>query len=319
LTKHARRRLFRVSLGFVAASLGVLGGASSCLPTDTRAPPGSIRLTVSSADEHAVTTVDGWSIDVERLVLGIGDASLEYPCTSYSEARYARLLDALRPGDQKLSHLFGLGQCFFSFRVGWPSSETLLGEGVTEADRELMQFRPGTGPRIEGVTVDFGATATRGEETKRVRWMLRQSTPYLCGHAANDQPPRPIELQEGVNLDLHIGVRGAVLFGDDASPNTAALRFDTIAAADETYGDADGEITLEELGRVTLAVARRSGPYGVGTVQSSLRSLGDYVAVVLLGQMLRFREDIACQTGFGRPPDRGGSRDGDAEAFGDDR
>jgi len=102
-------------------------GAASCLPVDTRPPAGSILLTLTSDDEPSVTTADGWSIAVDRLLLGIGNTSLgndeaswsssSNQCTHYSDAHYGRLLDGRLRTDQKVGTIFGLGQCNFYFRV----------------------------------------------------------------------------------------------------------------------------------------------------------------------------------------------------------
>jgi hypothetical protein len=262
---------------------------------------------VTSADEPSVTTADGWSIAVDRLLVGIGYASLGRAgsCNGYSEADYERLLDGRLGTDQKLSILFGLGQCHFEFHVTAPSAETLLGETVTEADKELMATHDdfGAGRRPDGIAVDFAATATRGPELERVHWMFRQATTYRnCGRSEPSGSSQPIELQSDDNLTLHIGVRGVALFGDDADPRTAVLRFDPIAMADTTFGNGDAEITLEELDGVSLDVARQSDPgrYRVGSVMSGpVSSLEDYVYLVLLSRLVGFRENITCETQLG--------------------
>jgi hypothetical protein len=304
----------RTSPGLVASVLGFLVGPS-CLPTDTREPPGSILLMVTSADEPSVTTADGWSIAVDRLLLGMGDANLggtylglgpDENCTRYSTSRYRRLLDARFPDDQKLSIMFGLGQCHFYFNIGAPSYDALLGEGVTEADKDRMaapEF-PIRGRVPLGIAIDLVATATRGPETKRVHWKFSEGPRGLtCGRGVPPEPSQPIELQRDVNLTFHIGIRGAALFGDDADPNTATLRFDAIAAADTTYGNNDGEITLDELGGVSLDFARRHGPYRIATRPGDppgppvpgTQKLKDYVNRELLPSLVRMREDITCR------------------------
>jgi hypothetical protein len=70
----------------------------------------------NDASQKGVTTVDGLSISVDRFLVGIGDASVGDACISYSDAGYGRLLDGMRSDDQKLSLLFGLGQCEIDFR-----------------------------------------------------------------------------------------------------------------------------------------------------------------------------------------------------------
>jgi len=296
-------------LGIGAIALALLGGSVSCLPADTRPPPGSILLTVASGDEPVTTTADGWAISVDRLLLGIGGVHLDYgtSCSRYTESGgYLRLLDGRLPDDQKLGIVYGLGRCYFGFQVFWPSSDTVLGEGVSEADRQRME---GSGGRVfhQGRTVDFSATATRGTETKRVHWQLRQPATYpRCFRKPPDgAPPQPIELPGDENLTFHIVIRGTALFADDADPATAKLRFDPIARADGILGFfADDEVTLEELRAMSMDAVRQYGPYGVpdtmtGGPNSVPRSLEDYMYRVLLRRVAGFREDVSCDNNFG--------------------
>jgi hypothetical protein len=296
--------IVRSLYGIVAAALLAFQGVS-CLPADLRPPPGSILLTVTSADEPSVTTADGWTIAVDRLLLGMGNSFIN-GCTAYSESGYLRLLDGRLPSDQKLVILFGLGQCNFSFNVTWPYDDAVLGEGVTEADRELMGGSDVVDPSRgrQGIAVDFAATATRDRETKRVHWMFHQITSYpRCRRAVSGVPSRAIELESEVSLAFHLLVRGTAMFANDADPDMAKLRFDPIAAADF---DADDEITLDELGAISLDMARQYGPYSVlaggGPVAHTLE---DYLYIVLLRQLVDFREDIACDTVPGFTPSDG--------------
>jgi hypothetical protein len=302
----------RLRFGLGALALTSLAGAA-CLPTDTRTPPASIFLTVTSADQPLVTTADGWSIVVDRLLLGIGGAGFlpgafdNRSCNIYSEARYFRLLDARLPTDQKVSTIFGLGRCNFSFAIGWPSDDTLLGENVTQADKDLMAVSTfGDGRlRTQGIAIDFAATATRGPETKQVRWKLRQGTGMTCSRTVAGMPSQPFELESEANLAFPIGIRGAALFADNASPD-ATLRFDSIAAADTVHGNADGEITLDEVAKVTLNVARQYGPYKATSVPRAparpdlpgSASLTDYIYGDLLPTLVRMREGVTCAAGF---------------------
>ena len=112
-------------------------------------------------------------------------------------------------------------------------------------------------------------------------------------------PSRPIDLRSNMNLDFHIGIRGVALFGDDANPNTARLRFDPIAAADHIHnGPADGVITLDELHQISLGATRHLGPYGPSPGASPApdsASLVDYMYLELLPSLVRMREDVTCK------------------------
>jgi hypothetical protein len=287
-------------LEVLMALLAALGGGASCLPADTRPPPGSILLMVASADEPEVTTADGWSITVDRLLLGMGQADLaNNECEDYTEGSYLRLLDGRRATEQKVNLVFGLGQCDFSLRVVPPTSESLLGEGVSEADKELMKRpdgplrNPGPG---QGIAVDFAATATRGAETKHVHWRINQPTSFQCSRGAGT-PSLPFELRSSDDhFTLHIALRGAALFGDDDTAASATLRFDPFAAADTVFGNADGDVTINELAGVSLNVARQFGPYGVEHIRGAPSSLEAYLYLALLPQMVGFREEIACES-----------------------
>jgi hypothetical protein len=97
-----------------------------------------------------------------------------------------------------LSILYGLGQCYFSFRMLWPSTDTVLGAGVSEADRQLMSGRaidPRPFASPNGVAVDFGATATRGAGPS-ARWLFRQPMTYQSACAPVPTPLRRLSSWE---------------------------------------------------------------------------------------------------------------------------
>ena len=314
----------RLRFGLIAVALVSYGGMG-CLPADTRTPPASLLLRVASADEPSETTADGWTIVVDRLLLGIGSGGFVHgiiglgptldwrSCNSYSEGpHYWRLLDARHPTDQKLNIIFGLGRCYFGFGISSPSDEALLGETVTQTDKDRMAVRAGPdGTRRGGIAIDFAATATRGPETKQVHWEFREGRGFTCSRTVAGMPWQPIELESEAILAFHIGIRGAALFADDASPD-ATLRFDSFAAADTVYGNADGEITLDEVGKVTLNVARRYGLYNAASVPGApvgpgipgTVTLEDYLYRELLSMLVRMREDVTCISY--RPPQRPG-------------
>jgi len=299
--------------GWISLALASFGGAVSCLPVDTRTPPGSLFLALESNNEPSVTTADGWSISIDRFLLGAGHVALGRCCTGYSDAEYDRLLDGLLPTAQKVGIVYGLGQCGFSFRIASPSNDmVLLGEGVTEADKEFIGNWDDRGPyRLPNIgAVYFAATATREGETKHVRWLISKSTSYFECKRRTETGTQPMRLESNDNVSLHVGIRGVELFGNDESL-TAELRFDAFAYADNEFGDGDGEVTLQEMGRVELNRLRAFGPYSASNVENLVRSLEDYVYFVLLPKIARFRENVTCETragfgGFERPPCRAG-------------
>ena len=294
------------AFAWLSAALTLLGGAVSCLPVDTRTPPGSLFLTLVSDNEPSVTTADGWSISVDRLLLGIGEASLGESCTPYSDDNYDRLLDGLLPTAQKVGIVYGLGQCDFLFVIRAPSHNTVLGEGVTEADKTLMGTWDDRGSHrpMNNIAVYFAATATREGETKHVHWMIDQPTSYLECARQTEAGSQLMRLESNENITLQIGIRGVELFGNDESP-TAELRFDPFVYADDEFGDGDGNVTLHEMGLVEINRLQGFGPYSVGSnTQSLVRTLEGYMQFVLLPKIARFRENVTCQTrsghGFGK-------------------
>lgn len=282
--------------------------APACLPADTRPPPTTLTLTVVSDAPASLPTVDGWSVTIERLIADVGNAALDDGCISYSESRYDRLLDTLRPGEQKLNLLFGSGYCNMRYRSGAPSFNTLLGDGVS-AQEKILMGAPAVDPynaAPAAATIDFAASARRGQELVRVHWLLRQVVRYHnCGQLvdADAGTTSSLALESDGAVAYHLAFDGAMLLRDAA--RGGALRFDPVAAADRIFGDADGEVTLEELDRVPLQVARQSGAYALRSssdagvdepadAATTVTSLGKYIVWAQLPYIAVFREPIRC-------------------------
>ena len=139
------RRRWRGWFCFLAG----VAALAACLPGDTRPPPGSALITVSpdaalSDGIASEATEDGWAISYQRFLIGLGRVELEGDaCNTYSDANYSRIFDLQSGGGQKVSEQFALGACSFRFAVANPSSESLLGAGVSDADALFMRT-PGT-------------------------------------------------------------------------------------------------------------------------------------------------------------------------------
>ncbi len=286
----------------IAAASAV--GSPACVPADTRPPPGSLLLTVSpsAATQNGVVTTDGWAITFERVLVAMGNASLDDGCISYSEANYDRVLDVTATPGQKLGILHGLGQCDVRFRVSTPSTDALLGAGVAEADKTAMRT-PGSDAYVPlgGVAVDVLASATRGADTKHLHLRFRPSLRYQrC--TAGEADAAAVDLRSNVDLTYDLRIEAEALLRDDVDA-AAPLRFDPFAAAD-TNGD--GEITLDELRAVPLALVRDGGAFEAGTYvvddagvlraggPVAIETLGDYVYLVLMPTLPRFRDTGAC-------------------------
>src|SRR5437868_4860776 len=72
--------------------------ALGCLPGDTRPPPARVLVSAHPSDSlltgiPAAATEDGWAIEYQRFLLGVGRVSLGGDlCTTYADADYTRIL-----------------------------------------------------------------------------------------------------------------------------------------------------------------------------------------------------------------------------------
>lgn len=296
---------FLISMARITAAALLLAG---CLPGDTRPPPAVIHLTVepSPAVTEGVTTVDGWHISFERLLVGIGDARLgargsgvgnidDAVCTSYANAKYERLFDVTVGGRQTLSHIYGLGTCGVSFIVIVPWwGSTPLGAGVSAQDLEFM--RDSAHPTAEtnrARSVHVRGQATRGTTTKRFEWSF--GVGYLlrgCVGAGDVGFASDVVLTSGAELPLPVVVRGEVLFRERFS-GESPLRFDALADAD---ADGDHMITLEELAGAPDPSTEEGGDFT--SADGGAPSLKDLISRRLVPRMFRLGDSGPCLGGL---------------------
>jgi hypothetical protein len=271
----------------------------ACLPADTRPEPGSVLTTVSGSEatRNGVTTADGWSLTIEKALLGIGPIQLGDDCTKYaeySEPGYDRVLDVTREGAQKLSIMYGLGRCDMDFQISPPSEDAVLGGGVGEADKAYMRT-PGSDRYLvnEGVTLHLAGRATQGARSLRFAWDFRQSLFYTQCSATIDGVFEPgLDLRGGVPLSYDLLIEAEAFFRDDVA-RESALRFEPFARADSARGNGDGSVELEELAQVALSDLRASAPYGTNG-EPGVDTLADYLYRVLYRTFLRFRDTGSC-------------------------
>jgi hypothetical protein len=300
-----------IACAALAAGAGVVAALDACVPADDRPPPGSVTLTVSPspAVANGVVTADGWKISFERVLVGIGNTRLGNGCISYAQANYDRILDVTSKSGQRLSVLHGLGQCDFRFRVGTPSSDALLGDGVTEADKTLMRT-PGSDPYVPlaGIAISIAGSATRGAVSKRFQLVFRPRVRYANCSPDNDGGIA-VDLQSNIDQVFDIRIEAEAMLRDDVDAATASLRFEAFAAADK---DGDGVVTLDELRQVPIAAVRDAGAFEAGTYEFdddagifrlgasiAIETLGDYVYELLLPTLPRFRDVGTCNPGLG--------------------
>ena len=264
-----------VNIAVACCSLGSAG----CLPTDTRPPPASVFVEASSDDavRKGFSTDDGWNIEFTRFLITLGRTSLDGDaCNPYSDARYERVLDMQQPPPQKVTLLYGLGQCDFTFSVTHPVSDSVIGAGVTSQEALMMQtagsdkYTAPTG-QLAGINTYVTGVASRGDEHKTFAWSFRQDYNYKSCTVSVDAGPA-----QGLNLHGHdsdtvdLLVRGETLFQTDVDPSKAKLLFEPIAMADSVFGNADGQVTLDELGLVPILVSGATGvvvPVDAGNYQ----------------------------------------------------
>jgi hypothetical protein len=124
-----------------------------------------------------------------------------------------------------------------------------------------------------------------------------------------------LELVSGEEQQVAIQISGEAFFQDDPDPELAQLRFDAFAAADLVSGNADGEVTLEELRQVELARLQGQGryPLRVSTdpafapqFSGTEATLEDYLYTSALPNVARFRDtgscDVRVRSRFDNPP-----------------
>ncbi len=266
--------------------------AAGCLPDDTRKPPGRLNVTLTSDypltdDAQGIDTADGWHIEYDRLLVTLGEVDLRGDdCTSYNDTDYARVFDARRTGSQKVSTPYALGSCGFRFRVRPPPQDSVLGAGVTQEDLAFLRAAGSDGYAQEsGSAVFVAGVATTAGASKRFAWSFRLGAQYNNCKLLADAG---VHLTSDDEQSLDIALASAVFFQHLPNEASAQLRFGPFAAADDTYGDADGRVTLAELTRVPLDENPALEPWD---------DFGDYVYTGLVPKLPRYRGAGGCTIG----------------------
>jgi hypothetical protein len=293
----------KLLLAFALAALPI-----GCLPGDTRPTPQSIYVTAepSQAIALGLETADGWRVTFDRFVMALGNTDFEDEdetggaCTSYAEAHYDRLFDFTVSGREKVGTIYGLGTCRVEFRMRSPSSDTLLGPGVTEIDRELMRIRASDRfVEDERVSTAVIGEGSRGGETKRFEWVFRRSYELTNCKAEDGSLLTTLALSEGGASELRIEVRPEELFRSIAD-DEADFWFQPIADAD---ADADAMVTMDELAKVMIPAVDAGDSMAADKAESAEVSLEHRIYAENLPRLLRILGGGACEA-----EERGGRR-----------
>jgi hypothetical protein len=288
-------------------ALCLAAGLVSCLPKDTRPPPASVLVNVTPGDATVVgiaaaSTADGWDISFDTFLISVGEISLDgSSCSSYSEARYLRIFNALVPGTQKLSQSFAFGQCDFGYRVSNPADDSLLGRGVVAQDLVFMRT-PGTDSYagLSGVSLYVQGHAQSQGTIKTFSWAFRQQIKYSeCAVETDTGKVRGLALAQSGAATVNLVIHGEALF-EDSLQAPSALRFAPLADADTASGNDDGDISLDELALVPLVDISVAGNYGMPSAGPAAgRTLRDYVYLGAFPHIVRYADTGTCTLGTG--------------------
>lgn len=235
--------------------------ATGCLPQDTRPTPASLLVTASSdlSIQQGFDSDDGWHIAFQRFIVSMGHASFSPSgsCNEYSDANYERVLDLRQSGAQKINSIYGLGSCELDFRVAFPGSNVLPGNGVSDADVVFMRMQGSDRfTTRQGLNAIISGTARKEGQLKIFTWFFRQNWYYTnCAALSADGQRTNLALNGGEQNSVDILVRAKELFTYSVPPGEPQLlvRFQSMAQADSQYGNNDGDVSLDELGSVMNA------------------------------------------------------------------
>jgi hypothetical protein len=151
-------------------------------------------------------------------------------------------------------------------------------------------------------------------DRKQFTWPFRRFLSYEgCAFTPPDQPKeRGVTLTASRTSEIDLSVHGDALFALSSTPSTPSAPpasplltiFDPFRVADDQYGDADGDITLDELECVPWTDPLSPDPSSGTTPRSTL---GARVYLDLLPALVRYRggNDCTIHTSEEDPEDGG--------------
>ncbi len=215
---------------------------------------------------------DGWSVRYRKFLVVIDHVKVATAGGVVgAEMRSPRLFDLTRPGRKPLVGFALEAKSWehVSYQIAPADPDVELADAA-ESDKTLMVSKRYS-VYVEGI-------AAKGTEQKTFAWGFGATTVYdRCEGMLSGKRTAGVVVTEGGVDRPELTIHGDHLFYDDLQSKDAKLRFDPIAGAD---GDADGQITLEELARVELAaIPAADGPYGAGSA-SGIHDLGAFVGAL---------------------------------------
>jgi hypothetical protein len=230
------------------------------------------------ADEPAGESgfADGWTLHYEKFLVTFQRISVAGDGFAGS-----KVFDMVVPGIKPIVSLDSVdtGEYGFTYEIAPATAATELGEGATQADKDLLVNG--------GFSVHVEATATKGAVSKHFAWSFTQATHYADCHSEQEGKDQlGIVVTNGQTTAVQLTIHGDHLFydrlqaSDDPSIATR-IRFDALAAADDDSATPDDEITLEELEAKVLDVTLYD-PSGLGAnnhrtfVESLVRTIGHF-------------------------------------------
>jgi hypothetical protein len=282
--------------------------ATACLPKDTRPPPSRVLFTASpsaatKAGALSSPTADGWDISFDRVLISLGRASLDgSDCSVYSDAGYGRVLNLLSaPDAQKISESYALGSCDFGFGIDNPASDSLLGVGATAEDLAFLRTAGSDhygGP--SGISLFVSGKAQKGDNKLTFAWAFRGRARYReCQNTVNGAPVKGLTLAQDGDVAVDVTVHAEALFAENPNDPDSALRFDAIASAD-ALGNGDGDVTLDELGKVPLTDLQMASAYTEGDAGVGVwTTLEDFIYLGTAPSVARYQETGTCTLGLG--------------------
>jgi hypothetical protein len=202
--------------------------------------------------------VDGWDLQYDKFLVNfhaieVADASGEIGAKS--EDSY--FVDNTKPGRKALvtfPELAAKAWEAVSYQIKPAKANATVISGARD-DLEMM---------IEqGYSIYVSGTATKGAVTKTFRWGFTTATQYEgCHHEQDGKDTLGIVVTNGKTDTSELTTHGDHFFYDrlQESPDPAlktSLRFDEKAAADEAEtGNADGEVTLQEMSELAIDISK---------------------------------------------------------------